>query len=124
MGLTVGFAPIGPGDGMADVVDSKSTVRKGVRVRIPPRAPLSSGVLAGQRPKINVRRGASFAADPIMGSDPLADESPGSVEILIGPIADGGGDGQEDHGGANRFTHMMRMGGKSDFVDDQHASED
>src|ERR1700676_2355776 len=34
---------------MADAVDSKSTVRKGVRVRIPPRARLSTSILAGQR---------------------------------------------------------------------------
>ena len=29
---------MGPGGGMADAVDSKSTIRKGVRVRLPPRA--------------------------------------------------------------------------------------
>ena len=34
---------------MADAVDSKSTVRKGVRVRIPPRAPDGDGVHPVQR---------------------------------------------------------------------------
>ncbi len=35
----VGCGLAGPGGGMADAVDSKSTVREGVRVRVPPRAP-------------------------------------------------------------------------------------
>ena len=34
---------------MADAVDSKSTVRKGVRVRIPPRAHTVLNVQAGQK---------------------------------------------------------------------------
>ena len=40
--------PVSPGGGMADAVDSKSTVRKGVRVRIPPRAPFSNYFTAVQ----------------------------------------------------------------------------
>ena len=43
---------------MADAVDSKSTVRKGVRVRIPPRAPQPGGPEASIRgAPAGVRRG-------------------------------------------------------------------
>ena len=42
------LSPASPGGGMADAMDSKSIVRKGVRVRIPPRALLFYEVVAGQ----------------------------------------------------------------------------
>ena len=51
---------------MADATDLKSVVRKGVRVRLPPSAPIISITYGSQFAELNFRYGVSSVVCPIL----------------------------------------------------------